>query len=449
MQQGESSAAPPSGASAARGIAPPEIDQGPPDGTPASSRNPGKGLTDSSGFAAPPPPGVYPRAAAVSKLYTPLCFPRSTVVAPNRFVRSATARHGCTEDGKCTDKLVEYYERLAAGGCGTIITGHCYVQERGKAGPGQMSIASDDTLESHRRLVEAVRRGSPECVVVCQLAHAGPNALRREEALDINSASQEELEAVARSFADAAVRASRAGYDGVQIHSAHSYFLSSSLSPTQNHRTDGYGPCVAPQCNARLLEEVLHAVLGSLEEELSPRERASFLVGVKLQTEDRSPDGQFLRPEDAAQVASRIAPRLAFVEISGGAITGPRGTLLTIRQGPSRFYYQRSLEEFTKLGVGQQTAVIITGGLRDLRDFDKGLDLGAELIGMSRPFYRDIKLVERLAGEIGAASEASAEPKAEAGPADPPKTGCFSCNRCCQRAAAGDVPRCPFSPHDV
>jgi len=269
----------------------------------------------------------------------------------------------------------------------------------------------------------------------------------KETALDMNAAKQEELDEVVRCFAKAAVRASRAGYDGVQIHSAHSYLLSSSLSPAQNEREDEYGPCTAPQYKGRLVEEVIQAVRAALDEELTPRERQSFLLGVKLQTEDHYPNGRGLLPEDAAHVAARIAPLLSFLEISGGAIFGPSGTLLTMRTGPARFYYQRSLEEFAKLGVCQETTVIVTGGLRDVADFDKALDLGAEMVGMSRPFYRDFRLVERIADEICAAADSGPG----SGSVQSPKTGCFSCNRCCQRRPAGGAggPRCPFTAHDI
>ena len=51
----------------------------------------------------------------------------------------------------------------------------------------------------------------------------------------------DEIKTVIQWFIDAAGRADKAGFDGVQIHAAHFFFLSRFISPRVNHRTDNYG----------------------------------------------------------------------------------------------------------------------------------------------------------------------------------------------------------------
>ena len=68
----------------------------------------------------------------------------------------------------------------------------------------------------------------------------------------------EDIEEVVHAFAAAAKRAQTAGFDGVQIHGAHGYLLSSFISPLFNQRTDEYGGSI--ENRARLPLEVLQAI---------------------------------------------------------------------------------------------------------------------------------------------------------------------------------------------
>ena len=84
-----------------------------------------------------------------------------------------------------------------------------------------------------------------------------------------------EIRSVIRRFVDAAVRAQKAGFDGVQIHAAHFFFLSRFISPAINHRTDEYG--VSAKNRARILLEILEWI----------REAAPLLhITVKINSND-------------------------------------------------------------------------------------------------------------------------------------------------------------------
>lgn len=76
----------------------------------------------------------------------------------------------------------------------------------------------------------------------------------------------EQIHAVARAFGDAARRAREAGFDGVEIHSAHGYLLNQFYSPLVNRRKDEYGP-QSVENRTRFHREVLQAVRREVGEE--------------------------------------------------------------------------------------------------------------------------------------------------------------------------------------
>ena len=74
----------------------------------------------------------------------------------------------------------------------------------------------------------------------------------------VDELTTDKVEGVVRQFGEAAARAERAGYDGVQIHAAHFFYLSKFISPLFNHRTDRFGG--SPEKRARILVEIQAAM---------------------------------------------------------------------------------------------------------------------------------------------------------------------------------------------
>ena len=89
----------------------------------------------------------------------------------NRLVRSATWEGMCDPDGRPTKKLAAYYENLARGGVGLIITGYAFVRPDGKQLPGQLGVHDDAFGEELAALADAVHRESGR--ICLQLVHCG------------------------------------------------------------------------------------------------------------------------------------------------------------------------------------------------------------------------------------------------------------------------------------
>ncbi|MGI2258148.1 FAD-dependent oxidoreductase [Shewanella sp. GXUN23E] len=211
----------------------------------------------------------------------------------NRIVMAPMGDNFAEADGHCTERMQAFYEARAKGGAGLITIGvGSIAYPLGTAEPYQLAISDDKYLPGLTQLTQRVQRHGAKIAI--QLQHAGKTAARdmaegRELWVpSVPPASQSdmfasltpaELGAFIRPkggqvsyrvmdkqdiaqmvswFADAADRARRAGFDGIELHAAHSYIIAGFLSPYYNRRDDEYGRSY--ENRTRLLREVMSAV---------------------------------------------------------------------------------------------------------------------------------------------------------------------------------------------
>ncbi len=135
-------------------------------------------------------------------------------------------------DGYVTDDLVEWYESVAKGGVGLIIAEATCVAEDGKLRPNQVGIWDDKFIEGLRRIVDVCHKY--DVPVLLQLHHAGYYE-------DIATVPENKLDEILEQFIEATRRGKEAGFDGIEIHGAHTYLISQLASRVWNTRTDKYG----------------------------------------------------------------------------------------------------------------------------------------------------------------------------------------------------------------
>jgi 2,4-dienoyl-CoA reductase-like NADH-dependent reductase (Old Yellow Enzyme family)/thioredoxin reductase len=213
-----------------------------------------------------------------------------TLELRNRIIVTAMGVSLAEADGSCGDRLIAYHEEQAKGGAALIITGVTGVAwPVGAVQPNQTAISDDRFIPGLRRLTDAVHAHGAR--IAAQLHHGGlvaghsakdghplwapsipgpfkgdfPDYFLAEEMPVMGSGlpsikvmTTEDIETVIRQFADAALRAKAAGFDGAEIHGGHGYVLSSFMSPATNTRTDSYGGAL--ENRARLTLEVIRAV---------------------------------------------------------------------------------------------------------------------------------------------------------------------------------------------
>ncbi len=221
--------------------------------------------------------------ALPADLLAPMTFAHGPAMK-NRLMLAPLTNLQSHVDGTMSEDEFHWLTLRAQGGFGLTMTCAAHVQAIGQGFPGQMGIWKDEHIAGLTRLATAIKAAGS--VAVVQLHHAGyrsPAALigtqpvgpSDDEASGSRGLSTAEVEQVVEDFIVAAVRAKTAGFDGVEVHGAHSYILCQFLSAGLNRRTDSYGG--SAENRGRIIVEVLKGI----------RERCGpdFLLGLRLSPE--------------------------------------------------------------------------------------------------------------------------------------------------------------------
>jgi NADPH2 dehydrogenase len=185
------------------------------------------------------------------------------------------------EDGIVTERNVRHYADRSFDGPGIVITEATCVRPDGKAAPRQLGIWSDDHIEGLSRISSTVKGNGALSLI--QLHHAGlatpasaydrpvgPSASPdnpQSRALDTG-----EVRELGQAFERAALRAKKAGFDGVELHGAHGYLLNQFANSSINLREDEYGGDL--QGRLRLAIEVISGIRESCG--------SDFIVGYRM-----------------------------------------------------------------------------------------------------------------------------------------------------------------------
>lgn len=163
----------------------------------------------------------------------------------NRLVMPPMATTKAEPDGKVSQALLDYYEEKSRGGyISLIIIEHSYITPEGKASYNQLSVSDDAAIPGLRKLAEVIHRNGSKTAM--QINHAGsaalkevtgttplaPSAIANPRRGDMpREITRKEIGAVVNAFKEAGRRVKAAGFDAVEIHSAHGYLLNQFFSP--------------------------------------------------------------------------------------------------------------------------------------------------------------------------------------------------------------------------
>lgn len=304
----------------------------------------------------------------------------------NRLVMPPMATSKADSDGKVSSEVLDYYTEKSEGGyLSLVIIEHSFIQQAGKASENQLSVADDSVVAELRKLADVIHRNGAKAIM--QINHAGsaadekvigetpvgPSVVAnpRKGAIP-RELSTQDIAAIVKAFQSAARRVKEAGFDGVEIHSAHGYLLNQFFSPLTNKREDEYGGDVHKRIRFHL------QVIAAIREVVG----AEYPILLRLGASDFAEGGTTI--EDSL-IAAQEFEKAGFniLDISGG-FTG------YIAPGNNSQGYFSSLTQAIKQVVS--IPVILTGGISDVKAAEQLLAEGkADLIGVGRAVFKDSK----------------------------------------------------------
>jgi len=305
----------------------------------------------------------------------------------NRLVMPPMAINKGNPDGSVSEAVLAYYDEKSRGGMGLVITEHMFVALEGRYRAGMLSACDDATLDGLARLAATVRANGPR--VVMQINHAGgaasseitgrevvaPSAVASPVSLGgetPRALAVDEVRELTGLYRAGARRAKAAGFDGIEIHSAHGYLLNQFYSPLTNRRTDEYGGELWGRIRVHL------EVIAAVREEVGD----SFPVLLRLGACDYQEGGSTVEDAVAACVAFERAG-VDILDISGGMTSYVRPTEAHPEQG-----YFADVSAAVRRAV--RVPVIVTGGVTDAAVAERLLAEGAaDLVGVGRAIMKD------------------------------------------------------------
>lgn len=227
-----------------------------------------------------------------SPVFTPISI--GNMKLKNRFAVSPMVTVFCDEDGMATERFIAYHEAKAKGGWGMIIVEDYAVDPLGR-GFWTPGLWKDEQIESHAKLTERIHRAGAK--IIAQIYHCGrqtTSAVIGEQPVSasplacpvLGETPREltipEIEKIISQFGDTALRAKKAGFDGVEIHGAHGYLIAQFMSSYSNKRTDKYGGSLENRLRFPM------EIVKNVREKCGP----DFVVGFRISADEKVPGGR-------------------------------------------------------------------------------------------------------------------------------------------------------------
>ncbi|WED28497.1 NADH:flavin oxidoreductase [Vibrio sp. DW001] len=216
----------------------------------------------------------------IAKLSDALNFNRGPNLK-NRFVLAPLTNTHNHSDGTVSSDEIRWLDMCSKGGFGMIITAAAHIQKNGQGYVGQLGAYDDQHLAGLTQLANTIK--SNEAIACLQLAHSGKKAIdiktRVSPSSDIKSNAKAlkngEIEQLIGDYVRAALKAEKAGFDGVEIHAAHGFLPTQFLSSETNTRTDKWGGSL--ENRSRLIFSILKGIRSACS--------SQFMLGLRLSPE--------------------------------------------------------------------------------------------------------------------------------------------------------------------
>ncbi|MFO8010875.1 MAG: FAD-dependent oxidoreductase [Dehalococcoidia bacterium] len=326
--------------------------------------------------------------SSFDKLFSPIQIGNMEI--KNRIVMSPMTTLFANMKEQITDLALDYYVARARGGTGLITVEACTIDRPHNYQFKSLGLWDDKFIARHKELTDAVH--AHDTKLIPQITHPGPESrapiLFKQPAVGPSSVQSEmtdeickeltieEIEEVIEKYGDAARRAREAGYDGMQLHAAHSYMLAGSfLSPHRNKRTDKYGGSL--ENRVRFVQEVLANIRAKAGDD--------FPIDIRISGEERIPDGNDLQ-DTLRMVPLLVEAGVDSFHVSGGAID----KLVTMIEAGPEYPLGFNVSAAAAIKKTVDVPVMVVGRIKDPYQAEEILQKNeADMIVMGRGLLAD------------------------------------------------------------
>jgi 2,4-dienoyl-CoA reductase-like NADH-dependent reductase (Old Yellow Enzyme family) len=359
------------------------------------------------------------------RLFSPIMLGR--IEAKNRVMRVATTCN-LAVGSRISDRQLAFYQAIARGGVGSIVTENMRVTVVGAA-PNVLVASDRDAIPGFQKLAQAVH--AEGALLIGQINHGGrqhltrrvppllvaPSALACPRSGGVpHGLSVDEIAHLVQDFVQSAVNCIEAGFDGVEIHCAQGHLMQQFLSPFSNRRDDAYGGSFDNRL--RFVREVVDGIRRELG--------AETLLGMRLATQEFSDGGLEVRDSLAIARALSGTGGIDYVSLSQGNFNSIETHLPDRHSSISP--YRESQAEFKRalpaLTVVANTRIQTPAQAEDLLTSGE-----ADMVGLCRAMIVDPQWAE----------------KARSGRQDEIRR-CIACNQCWAWLSDGEPIACSTNP---
>lgn len=347
----------------------------------------------------------------------------------NRFVMAPLTTRYATAEGLASPESLQFYSARAKD-VGLVIVEAAAIHINGRIVQNSLGLWNDQQIPSMTQLTNIIKDNGAKAII--QLNHAGakaccseplsPSGVMCKPGISSKVMTTEDIQNLITDFTSAALRAQKAGFDGVEIHGAHLYLLGQFLSPLTNHRTDEYGGSI--KSRALLAVQVVQALRKQLGSEYPIFFRLNVIENVAggLTADDAISIGKLLVKAGVNVLDLSLAAHVTWSDYEDTQF-------LTSSSAYSKNDTTGDVTKNAgKIGSECKVPVIAVGRLGSYQASDKALQEGADLIALGRQMICAPRTVETLLRK------------------ESPTVACDACMGCFASLAKGGL-RCKNNRH--
>jgi 2,4-dienoyl-CoA reductase-like NADH-dependent reductase (Old Yellow Enzyme family) len=205
-------------------------------------------------------------------------------IVKNRLVLPPLVTFNFSQGGFVNQRKLDHYETIAKNGIGMIVVEATAIHPDGRLSDDQLGIWDDCYIPGLKKLAKIIKHQG--ALAIIQIHHAGAKTkvTGLEETISASdykgsrSMTKEEIKSTIEDFKQAAIRALKAGFDGVEVHGAHGYLLTQFFSETSNKRKDDYGGSFINRI--RIAKEIYNDINDVVNDD--------FIIGIRMGCNENS-----------------------------------------------------------------------------------------------------------------------------------------------------------------